>query len=68
MSATEWNTSAMMAVEPVSKNATSLATVIEKSTISATATARVLVVMESPLPYSELVVSRIVEVNQPGPA
>ena len=46
-SAAEWSTSAMIAVEPVSRNATVLATPITKSTKSATATARVLVVIRA---------------------
>lgn len=46
-SAAEWSTSAMIAVEPVSKKAIDLAAPITKSTNSATATARVLVVMRA---------------------
>lgn len=41
----EWSISAMIAVEPVSRKAITLAAPITKSTNSATATARVLVVM-----------------------
>ena len=52
-SAAEWSTSAMIAVEPVRRNATVLAAPITKSTNSATATARVLVVIR-PLYYPRL--------------